>query len=134
MTINRGLFDYIERLRHPWSSNTVKQFLNKHDAPLKPAYFKIHYCDRILGKLEIRDRKFYATRHEFITDMVKKGISLKAIGNFVGTSVTIIEQYYSAKLELHPDQSDEQELFEKSADKLRKSLASPTGFEPVLSA
>ena len=61
--------------------------------------------------------------------MVKKGISLKAISNFVGTSVTIIEQYYSAKLELHPDQSDEQELFEKSADKLRKSLASPTGFE-----
>jgi len=61
--------------------------------------------------------------------MVKKGISLKAIGNFVGTSVTIIEQYYSAKLELHPDQSDEQELFEKSADKLQKSLAFPTEFE-----
>lgn len=130
LTISRVLMDLIESLRHPWSSNSDKVFLNKHGEPITPAYFKIDYWDRILSSIEVRDRKFYATRHTFITEMVKKNINLKAIGDYVGTSVAMIEQHYSAKLELDPDE----EVFEKSASNTAEYLASPTGFEPVLSA
>ena len=86
--------------------------------------------DRILSSIEVPDRKYYATRHTFITEMVKKNINVKAIADYVGNfsgddPVTLL-----SKLELDPNE----EVFEKSASNTAEYLASPTGFEPVLSA
>ncbi len=134
LTISRALMDVIETLRHPWSSDADKVFLNKHGEPLNAAFFRLDYWDRILTALEIPKRKFYATRHTFITEMVRRGINLKEIGDYVGTSVAMIEQHYSAKLELDPDKNEARQVFAKSPAKPLNSLASPTGFEPVLSA
>jgi len=50
-----------------------------------------------LKKLQIRHRKFYATRHTYITDLVRKGQNLKAIADYVGTSVAMIEKNYCAR-------------------------------------
>jgi integrase len=130
ITVSRALIDLIVTLRHAWSSETDKVFLNKYGEPLNPASFRVDYWDRILEALKIRKRKFYATRHTFITEMVRKNINLKETADYTGTSVIMIEQHYCAKSELDPDR----EVFEKLTAKSLEDLASPTGFEPVLSA
>jgi integrase len=121
-----------------------KVFLNKYGAPLNVSSFRLDYWERILSALDIRKRKFYATRHTLITEMVDKGIDLKEIAGYCGTSVAMIEQHYCAKSELGPDAIEKQptqskhhgkaqEVFEKLAEKSAVLLASPTGFEPVSS-
>jgi hypothetical protein len=91
--------------------------------------------------LDIRQRKFYACRHTFITEQVKRGELLKAIADYCGTSVTMIERDYCGTLSLsdrsravpilaNPDPTNIRQYLEK----LLNLLASPTGFEPVLPA
>jgi hypothetical protein len=58
------------------------------------------------------------------------GYNLKAIAEYCGTSVTMIEEDYCGKLELKIQSDD----FQRSAAKPLNSMASPTGFEPVLPA
>ena len=48
----------------------------------------------MLKKLGIRRRKFYATRHTFVSWALTEGMNLKAIGEYVGTSVAMIEKSY----------------------------------------
>jgi len=84
------------------------------------------YWARVLKALGIRHRKFYATRHTFITECVKQGELLKAIADYCGTSVMMLENDYCGTLTL-----GNQTVFEPQAAKYAKRLASPTGFEPV---
>jgi hypothetical protein len=42
----------------------------------------------------IRPRKFYATRHTFVSIALSKGLNLKFIAEYCGTSVAMIEQHY----------------------------------------
>jgi integrase len=156
ITISRDLMDVIQSLRHPWSKETDKVFLNKHGEPMNPANFRLDYWDRILDALEIPGRKFYATRHTFITEMVremtKNRVTIKDIADYAGTSVAMIEQHYCAKSQLDPDATlnrdvlekrerptdrevfEDREVIEKLPAMLLKNIASPTGFEPVLPA
>ena len=134
ITIAQALMELIESLRHPLSTNSDKVFLNKHGAPINAASFRVDYWDRILTALELRKRKFYATRHTLITEMVDKEINLKKIADYCGTSVAMIEKHYCAISELDPDATVHREILEKSPANPVKNLASPTGFEPVLSA
>jgi hypothetical protein len=60
--------------------------------------------------------------------MMKAGLNLKAIAQYVGTSVTMIEDNYCGNLELDPT------IFQRISSNFVNILASPTGFEPVLSA
>jgi hypothetical protein len=124
----------IGTLRHPWSKDTDKVFFNKHGEPLNAASFRVDYWDRILDALQIRKRKFYATRHTFITEKVRRNLSMKDIADYCGTSVSMIEQHNCARSELDPDKIETREVIEKLAAKPAELLASPTGFEPVLSA
>jgi hypothetical protein len=86
----------------------------------------------------VREMDFYCTRHTFITEMVAKDVSLKKIADYFGTSVAMIEQHYCAKAELDPDNMENgceaRQVFAKSSANTANTMASPTGFEPVLSA
>ena len=55
-----------------------------------------HSWKEPLEKLGIRHRKFYACRHTTITELVRAGHNLKAIADYVGTSVAMIEANYCA--------------------------------------
>jgi integrase len=70
--------------------------------------------------------KFYATRHTFITEMVKAGKNLKAVADYCGTSVAMIEAGYCGVLSLNLDQTVLQPVPRKY---LEKMVAGP-GFEP----
>jgi integrase len=67
-------------------------FLNKFGAALAANQWARDYWPRVLTGLEIRQRKFYCTRHTFITEQVKRRELLKAIADYCGTSVQMIEQ------------------------------------------
>jgi integrase len=126
--IVRELMELLQCMRHPWSKDTDHIFLNKHGAPLTSDHFRGDYWNRVLDALGIRKRGFYACRHTFITEMVKKGYNLKAIAQYAGTSTTMIEDNYCGELNLDPNDPT---IFQRSSEKALSSLASPTGFEPV---
>jgi hypothetical protein len=44
--------------------------------------------------LEVRPRKFCATRHTFISVALSKGCNLKWVAEYCGTSVEMIEKSY----------------------------------------
>jgi hypothetical protein len=120
--------ELVQLLRHPWQKDTDKVFINKFGEPLSADQFRADYWNRMLDALGIRRRKFYATRHSFITQMVDAGYKLKSIGEYVGTSVTMIEEDYCGSLQLDPT------ILPRPSEKPSENLASPTGFEHVLPA
>ena len=73
-------------------------FINKFGGPLDANQWAKDYWPRILKALDIAQRKFYCTRHTFITEQVKRGELLKAIADYCGTSVVMIEQDYCGTL------------------------------------
>ena len=132
ITVTTDLMELICELRHPWTKPTDKVFLNKFGDPITVDQFRKDYWERILEALKIRKRKFYSTRHTFITLCVESGkYTLKQIADYCGTSVQMIESNYCAQQILDPEAS---EMLERSGAKMLNNLASPTGFEPVLSA
>jgi integrase len=57
-----------------------------------------------LETLGIRHRKFYATRHTFITEAIKRGENPLAVAQYCGTSLAMIEADYCGTLGLRLDQ------------------------------
>jgi len=109
----------------------------------------------VLRVLGIRPRPFYNTRHTYISVALTAGCNLKWIAEQCGTSVLMIQQNYGkfirsdgdAPMLAYLSQSKKEnegvvkeetemwgEIFSDEGAKLAKFLASPTGFEPVLSA
>jgi integrase len=108
-------------------------FVNKEGRPINAKKWSEHNWAEPLKKLRIRHRKFYATRHTFITEMVKAGRMIKAIADYVGTSMTMIENNYAGVLSMEPDREifvkskkENGEMIENTAEKM---VAGP-GFEP----
>jgi integrase len=108
-------------------------FVNKEGRPINAKKWFEHNWAEPLRKLQIRHRKFYATRHTFITEMVKAGRMIKAIGDYVGTPTTMIESNYAGVLSMEPDR----EIFGKSKkhngemlEIASERLVAGPGFEP----
>ena len=125
MIIAKELMELVQLLRHAWQKDSDKVFINKHGAPLSADAFRADYWNRMLDALGIRKRKFYAPRHTFITQMVNAGQKLKAVAEYAGTSVNMIEEDYCGSLQLDPT------IFQRPGEKPLQNMASPTGFEPV---
>lgn len=69
-------------------------FLNPEGGPITTAWWPKKSWFPVLEKLEIRRRKFYATRHTFISVALSKGCNLKWVAEYCGTSVEMIEKSY----------------------------------------
>lgn len=101
-------------------------FVGKRGEPMSKKWAEHFWADSIKSAGVQRHRKFYATRHTFITEMVKAGRNLKAIADYVGTSVAMIEADYCARQGLNLDRSI---LAHQPAKSLENMVAGP-GFEP----
>jgi integrase len=86
-----------------------------------------HNWRRPLELLGIPHRKFYCTRHTFITEAVKRGENLMAIAGHCGTSVTMIERDYCARQSISIDRT---KLAQQPAKYPENMVAGP-GFEPI---
>jgi hypothetical protein len=56
----------------------------------------------------MRPRKFYATRHTFISDALSQGANIKWLAEYCGTSVAMIEKHYGRYIK-----SDSREQLER---------------------
>ena len=69
-------------------------FKNQEGHPIKADKWRGKYWCRALRACNIRPRKFYATRHTFISDALSQGLNIKWIAEYCGTSVAMIEKHY----------------------------------------
>lgn len=67
--------------------------------PIEQREWPKDHWRRVLRGLDIRPRKFYATRHTFISVALTAGVNLKWLGEYCGTSVAMIESHYGRYLE-----------------------------------
>jgi integrase len=75
-------------------------FTTEHGTPLNEERFVEKHWRPALRASTIRPRKFYATRHTFITQTLQAGaISIKKLADYCGTSVEMIEKHYADWME-----------------------------------
>jgi hypothetical protein len=74
-------------------------FATQAGTPLDEERFVEKHWHRALDATRVRPRKFYATRHTFISVAISKpGINLKWLADYCGTSVEMIEDHYAGPL------------------------------------
>ena len=62
--------------------------------PLDAAQWRKRHWNKALRAKEIRPRKFYATRHTYISVALSHGVNIKWLAEQCGTSVEMIERNY----------------------------------------
>ena len=98
----------------------------------------------VLRVLKIRPRPFYNIRHTFISVALTIGCNPKWIAEQTGTSIVMIQEHYGKYIRDDGDAplrayvsgkiQPKTETFSDDVSNYTVNLASPTGFEPVLSA
>jgi len=69
-------------------------FLNKDGRPIDSGNWAKDYWFAPMRAHGIRERKFYSTRHTYISTALSAGVNIKWISEQCGTSVTMIEKHY----------------------------------------
>lgn len=128
IAVSQEIIDLLEAIRLPWQTSESHVFYNKFSGgPLDPNQWARVYWKGFCSTAGVRYRKFYSTRHTFITEAVRRGENLKALADYCGTSVTMIEKNYCGVLELRGESNRFGYPF---APKYLETLAVPTGLEP----
>jgi len=70
-----------------------------HGGPIDQRHWPRKHWQAALRELKVRPRKFYATKHTFISLALSAGVNLKWLADYCGTSVTMIERHYGRFLE-----------------------------------
>jgi hypothetical protein len=79
-------------------------FTTPQGHPVDGDRFVEQHWHRALSATGIRPRKFYATRHTFISSALTKGANLKWLAEYCGTSVEMIEKHYGRYMRADADQ------------------------------
>ena len=83
-------------------------FKNQEGNPIRADKWRGKYWYRALRACNVRPRKFYATRHTFISDALSNGLNIKWVAEYCGTSVAMIEKHYGRYI-----RSDSREQLER---------------------
>jgi integrase len=70
----------------------------KNGGPINQSEWSKDHWRAALRATEIRPRKFYNTRHTFISIALTRGVNLKWLAEYCGTSVAMIERSYGRYL------------------------------------
>jgi integrase len=81
---------------------------------------------RALRACEIKARKFYATRHTFISDALSHGVNIKWLAEYCGSSVAMIEKHYGRYIK-----SDSEEQLQRVFERQTGTFAETQRSEPV---
>lgn len=100
-------------------------FVNKLAKPMDHHNWAHDHWAEPLTKLGIRHRKFYATRHTFITEAIRAGENPLAVAQHSGNSLAMIQENYCGRLTL------DRTISAPSTGKQLDLLVVPTGIEPV---
>ena len=102
------------------------------------------HWNKVLRAIGVRQRKFYNTRHTFISTSLTAGVNIKWLSEHTGTSIRMIEERYG-KYILDDGDAPLRALFEGenvtfsvtsegTSGKPLETLVIPTGLEPVFPA
>jgi len=115
-------------------------FTNYEGGPIDAGEWARYYWERGLRAKEIRPRKFYATKHTYISVALTAGVNIKWLAEQCGTSVTMIEKHYGryvrddgdAPLRALQEAKSEtfSETFLDKKSNYLKSMVVPTGHLP----
>jgi integrase len=96
-------------------------FKNQQGNPINENKWRAKYWYRALRACGVRPRKFYATRHTFISQALTHGVNIKWLAEYCGTSVAMIEKHYGRYIK---NDSDEQlkRLFEGGPETFDETL------------
>ena len=100
-------------------------FVGKRGEPMSKKWAE-HSWAAPLKKLEIPHRKFYACRHTAITELVRAGKNPKAVADYAGTSMQMIEDNYCARQTFNLDRSE----IAQGEQKTQGNVVAGPGFEP----
>ena len=89
-----SVLEVLNRIKPLQASEQSYVFLNQQGNPLNFHTWRGGIWYRILRGLEIRPRKPYSTRHTFISVGLSKGVNIKWLAEYCGTSVAMIEKHY----------------------------------------
>jgi integrase len=73
-------------------------FTTRYGTPIQQEKFMEKHWHRALRATGIRPRRFQQARSTFITEAIRRGLDLKFIADYCGTSVTMIEKHYAGEL------------------------------------
>ena len=83
-------------------------FKNSEGRAINEDKWRKKYWYRALRACNVRPRKFYATRHTFISIGLSQGLNIKWLAEYCGTSVAMIEKHYGRYIK-----SDSREQLER---------------------
>ncbi len=69
-------------------------FKNQEGSPINEDKWRKKHWYRALKALGIKPRKFYATKHTYISVALSEGVNIKWLAEQCGTSVAMIEKHY----------------------------------------
>jgi integrase len=69
-------------------------FKNREGRPINEDKWRAKYWYRAVRSCGVRPRKFYATKHTFISIGLSQGVNIKWVAEYCGTSVVMIEKHY----------------------------------------
>jgi integrase len=81
-------------------------FVNKDGNPMNSKKWSEHNWKGPLKELEIRHRKFYTTRHTFLTEKIRERENPFALAQYCGTSLSMLEKDYVGTLGLSTNQEE----------------------------
>ena len=88
------VIDALKAIKPLQVTETDYVFKNHEGRPINEDKWRRKYWYRALRACSIRPRKFYATRHTFISDGLSHGVNIKWLAEYCGTSVAMIEKHY----------------------------------------
>jgi integrase len=101
----------------------------KNGGPINQSEWPKDHWHAALRATGIRPRKFYATRHTFISIALTRGVNIKCLAEYTGTSVAMIERGYGrflaesgeSQLDLLGDDGDTGGHHQRRQDRTRKT-------------
>jgi integrase len=115
----------LQEAARPHPSETAYVFTNTEARPMHTPSFTKNHWRRVLDELRIRPRKFYATRHTFISISLSNGINAKFIAEYCGTSLAMIEKHYGRYI--RSDAREQLALNRRRAQRIPHSEAQSPG-------
>jgi len=108
ITLGAPVIDALKAIKPLHVTETDFVFKNHEGRPINEDKWRKKYWYRALRACGIRPRKFYATRHTFISDALSHGANIKWLAEYCGTSVAMIEKHYGRYIN-----SDSQEQLQR---------------------
>lgn len=94
IALGKPVIEALESIKPLHGTDSDFVFRNHEGRPINEDKWRKKYWYRALRACGIRPRKFYATRHTFISLALSQGLNIKWIAEYCGTSVAMIEKHY----------------------------------------